>query len=135
MPKLSCAVLGLSSRQMRRKNQVGKIEASPYDPCTPRFSSPRPLCARPIGLETSEGAFLRQASDELLGRPAARVAKEQSALTYYQDHLRRKIATFITSTTRHSHRASGSAHDVAACGLGWAKSTPTRSAWLPTWTA
>ena len=93
MPKLVDVVPASHSRQMRRKNQVGKIEASPYDPCTPRFSSPRPLCARPIGLETSEGAFLRQASDDLLGRPAARVAKEQSALTDDQDHLRRKIAT------------------------------------------
>ena len=94
MPKLVDVFRAYHSRQLSRKNQVGQPEAYPYLSCTPRFSSVRPRGARPIGLETSEGAFLRQASDDLLGRPAARVAKEQSDVTDDQDRLRRTIVTF-----------------------------------------
>jgi len=79
--------------QLSPQSLVGKPQASEWKLHTPRLSgvlSSSPGSAR---LEASDEAFLRQASDDLLGRDNVRVAKERADRTDVENCRLLKVAT------------------------------------------
>ena len=79
--------------QLSPQSLVGNPQASEWRLHTPRLSGALSSSPGSARLEASDAAFLKQASDDLLGRDKVRVAKERADRTDVENCRLLKVAT------------------------------------------